>query len=286
MLYFMRAVIAVTIAALSGCGPVDMLNATVPMDGVQVWRDVAYAPGPRLAMDVYAPRERTQALPMVVFFYGGSWQTGARWDYRFAAASLAKRGMVVVVPDYRLYPEVQFPAFVEDAAKAVAAARARAGEWGGDPKRLVLMGHSAGAHIAALLALDPRYLAAAGDSRDHVAGFVGMAGPYDFLPITGAKIKLVFAPANNDLSQTQPVNFADAAAPPSLLLHGLQDLTVLPRNSEALATRLERAGAAVTLKEYGSLAHIGIITALTSLFAGRAPVLEDVVGFVMAVGPR
>ena len=237
-------------------------------------------------MDVYAPTARTAALPLVVFFYGGSWQTGARGDYRFVAASLARRGMVVVVPDYRLYPEVRFPDFVVDAARAVAAARAGARQWGGDANRLVLMGHSAGAHIAALLALDPSYLAAQGDSRDHVAGLVGLAGPYDFLPITGPTIKLIFAPANDNLALTQPIHFADRHAPPALLQVGGADTTVLPRNSVALAQAIRAAGGRVELREYARLGHIGLVTALAPLFRFRAPVLDDIVNFVRALPPR
>ena len=273
------------LAAIPGCAPVDVVNRTVDQGDLSVRRDIAYGAHPRQAMDVWRPAAGAPHLPVVVFFYGGSWQTGSRTDYPFVAADLARRGHVVVVPDYRLHPEASFPAFLEDAAAAVAAARRRAAEWGGDPRRMVLMGHSAGAHIAAMLALDPRWLAAAGDSRDGIAGLVGLAGPYDFLPITGRSIRAVFAPAA-DLRQTQPITFADEAAPPALLLHGADDTTVLPRNSRALAARINDTGGRADLRIYDGVGHIGIVLGFARTFRGWSPALEDSVGFIATLPPR
>lgn len=269
-------------AVLPGCGPVDILNASISLDGLTVLRDVAYRPGPRGMMDVYRPTGAAGPLPVVVFFYGGSWQTGNRGDYRFVAATLARRGMVVVVPDYRLYPEVQFPAFIDDAAEAVLATRGRAGEWGGDPSRIVLAGHSAGAYLVAMLALAPQYL---GDSRNHIAGMVGLAGPYDFLPITGADIKLVFGAAVTS-PDTQPITFATADAPPLLLLHGGQDVTVRPRNSINLAAAVASAGGQARVELFDNLGHIGIASAIAPLFQSRAPVVDRIVGFIAGLPPR
>lgn len=273
------------LAAIPGCAPTDLLNRTVDIGGLTERRGIAYGPLPRQAMDVWRPAEAAANLPVVVFFYGGSWQSGRRADYRFVAADLARRGHVVVVPDYRLYPEIQFPAFLQDAAAAVAAARRMAPGWGGDPARVVLMGHSAGAHIAAMLALDPRWLAAEGDSRDRLAGLVGVAGPYDFLPITGRAIRAVFASAT-DLRDTQPITFADRRAPPTLLLHGSDDTTVLPRNSQVLADGIGRAGGQATLRLYDGVGHIGIVLGFAALFRDRAPVLDDTVAFINGLPPR
>lgn len=287
MLKLMRTAWAVSATALrSGRAPIDLLNASVSQDGVRVWRDVAYAPGPRGRMDIYAPEQAAPDLPVVVFFYGGSWQSGERGDYHFAAASLARLGLLVAVPDYRLYPQVQFPAFVTDAAVATAALLRRAAEWGGDPRRVAVMGHSAGAYLAAMLALDPRYLAAEGASRDQLAGWVGLAGPYDFLPITGEDIKLVFASANADLRQTQPIHFVDGHAPPALLLHGGRDATVLPRNSQRLQAAILAAGGTCDLRIYPRLGHVGIVTGLAPLFRLRAPVMAHIRGFVAALPAR
>ena len=283
MLRFTRATWAMLVAIiLPGCGPVDVLNASVSLDGLTVLHDVAYRPGPRGMMDVYRPASAAGPMPVLVFFYGGAWQSGNRADYRFVAATLARRGMVVVVPDYRLYPEVQFPTFIEDAAEAVQATRRHAVEWGGDPRRIVLGGHSAGAYLAAMLALAPPYL---GDLRDHIAGMVGLAGPYDFLPITGADIKLVFGAAVASPA-TQPISFANGHAPPLLLLHGGQDVTVRPRNSTNLAAAITRDGGQAQVEVFGALGHIGIVSAIAPLFQFRAPIADRVAAFVTGLPPR
>jgi acetyl esterase/lipase len=278
----MRVARGVGILGLSlvaaGCTPLDALNATVAEEGVEVTRDVAYGAGPRRQLDVYR-LPGAVARPVVVFFYGGSWRSGRRQDYRFVGTALARRGLVAVVADYRVFPEVGFPDFLTDAAQATALVRRQAAGWGGDPKRIVLAGHSAGAHIAAMVALDPRLLAAAGMDRAEIAGLVGLAGPYDFLPMTGAGVRAVFGAAA-DSPASQPVTFADGAAPPALLLHGADDTTVLPRNSLSLAARIAGAGGSARAVVYPGTGHIGILMAFAPLFTGRAPVVEELVAFV------
>ncbi len=260
-----------------------MLNATISTDGLTVLHDLPYGPLPRQAMDVYRPAANTGPLPVVVFFYGGAWQRGARGDYRFVAAELARQGIVVAVPDYRLAPQAPYPDFLKDAARAVAMVRADAAGWGGDSRRIVLAGHSAGAHIAAMLALDPVWLRAAGMSRSDLAGWVGISGPYDFLPIVEDDIKAVFAPADGHLATTQPITYADADAPPTLLLQGEADTTVLPRNTAALAARLKAAGAQVRVRYYPGAGHVGAVLGFAPLFRDRSPVLSDVAGFVRGI---
>ena len=176
-----------------GFSAADLLNLWTPAGRFQHHKSLAYGNAPRQQLDVYRPRRGDRA-PMVVFFYGGSWQSGARDLYAFLGASLAAQGIVTVVPDYSVYPAARFPAFLEDSARAVAFARTHASEWGADPERLVLMGHSAGAHIAAMLACDPQWLAAAGlDAHRDLAGLIGLAGPYDFLPIESPVLQAIFA---------------------------------------------------------------------------------------------
>lgn len=277
-----RILTAVMLLLLGRCAPVDVLNATIRTDGLSVRRGIAYGELPRQRMDVYRPAHPEGRLPVVVFFYGGSWQSGAREEYRFVAAALARAGMVVAVPDYRLYPEARFPTFLEDSAQAVAFVRARAGGWHGDVQRLFLIGHSAGAYNAAMLALDPRWLASAGMARGDLAGWVGISGPYDFLPIREDDIKAVFAPAAGDMAATQPISFADAQAPRTLLLQGEADHTVLPRNATALAARL---GPRAELRLYPGVGHVGAVLGFAPLFRGRSPVLADVVRFVAATRP-
>ena len=267
--------------AAAACSPAAVLNATVGAGDVAVTQ-AAYAPGPRGGMDVYRPAH--PAGPLVVFLYGGSWKTGDRGMYAFVARPLARRGAVVVVPDYRVFPEVRFPGFVDDNAAAVAWALAHAAELGADPARVFVVGHSAGAYDAALLAVDPGYLARAGASRDRLAGVVGIAGPYDFLPSNDPDVIPVFGAGN--VPANDVVAHVDGRAPPLLLLHGDADTTVRPRNTESLVRRVRAAGGVVDSRIYPGVAHVGIITAFAPLFAGRAPVLDDVWAFISRPSPR
>ena len=264
---------------LPACSPTALLNATVPSHGVTVTRDIAYADGPRHRLDIYQPPGGGKQAPLVVFLYGGSWRTGDKGMYPFVALPLAARGAVVVVPDYRLYPEVAFPAFLDDNARAVAWAADHAAELGADARRLFIVGHSAGAYNAAMLALDPRFLAAAGSDRRRLAGIVGLAGPYDFLPITGEDIKPVFATVG-DGPLSQPVSYVDGRNPPMLLLAGEADITVNPRNTLSLAGKVRAAGGVAEAQILPGVGHIGILTAFAPLFRNRAPVLDDIWAFI------
>jgi acetyl esterase/lipase len=287
-------------ALLSACSPLRTFNSVVPKDrgGALLLRGAAYGTHERQRLDLYGPRQRGRGgqaspgrpLPVIVFIYGGSWQSGMREGYGFAGRALAASGFLVAIPDYRLVPEVRFPAFLEDGASAVRWVRANAARFGGDPSRIVLVGHSAGAYNAAMIALDPRWL---GSEREAVKGLVGLAGPYDFLPLDGPVTRAAFGGAT-DLPGTQPINFASAGDPPSLLLHGARDTIVYPRNSDELARRLRETGVDARVKLYPELGHVGIVTALSRPLRGRAPVLQDVVAFarevtattVAASGPR
>ena len=201
------AVLLATLPA-AACGP-KLLNALVPEDGYRVERDLAYGDDPRQRLDVYVPDGLAGPAPVALFFYGGRWQAGDKDQFQFVGQALASRGFVTVIPDYRRHPEVGFPRFVEDGAAAIAWVRDHGAELGGDPEAIHLLGHSAGAHIAALLALDHDYLAAAGVAPDAIRSFVGLAGPYDFLPLDDPTLELIFAV--EDLAATQPITFAGHA---------------------------------------------------------------------------
>ena len=231
-------------------------------------------------MDVYSPTRTAAAAPVLVWFYGGGWQSGARADYRFVAASLARAGLVVAVPDYRLYPEVQFPSFLEDGALAVAEVRRLAAAYGGDPERLFLAGHSAGAYIAAMLAIAPEWLAAVGLARTDLAGAIGLGGPYDFLPIRDADIRRVFSSAEDDLRRTQPIAHVDGRNAPLLLLHGDRDDTCYPRNALALATRVRAAGGKAFVRLYRHVDHTAIVAGFAAPLRFRAPTYADTLRFV------
>ncbi|HEX8380202.1 MAG TPA: alpha/beta hydrolase [Allosphingosinicella sp.] len=262
--------------------PLGTFNALMPKDRAsrRVAHDVAFGAGERLKLDVYAPRAAAaRPRPVIVFFYGGSWNSGRRQPFAFAARALAAKGFVVVIPDYRLVPEVRYPDFLKDCAAAVRWARRNAGAYGGDGERIVLAGHSAGAYNAAMLALEPGLL---GPDRAAVRGLAGLAGPYDFLPLDDPATIGAFGGWPRP-EETQPVRHAGPGAPPALLLHGADDVRVRPRHSRELAHRLREGGADVRLKLYPRLGHAGILTALALPLRRQAPVLEDVAAFAREV---
>jgi acetyl esterase/lipase len=260
---------------LAACSPVTALNTLlVPRDGWHAERGIAYGSDERQRLDVYVPRDAAVSpRPVVVFFYGGSWRSGRREYYRFVGEALTSRGYVAVIPDYRVYPQVRFPDFVDDAARAVAWTINSAGDYGGDPGRVFLMGHSAGAHIAALLLTDPHYLAAAGSERQRVSGFVGLAGPYSFDPLQYRTTRPIFE-TTPDARATMPYDLVDGGEPPMLLIHGLDDRTVLPINSEAFATRVTAAGGTAEFLAYPDTGHTGIILALARPFRRTGGLLD------------
>ncbi|GAA4025087.1 alpha/beta hydrolase [Sphingomonas swuensis] len=270
-------------AGVGACSPLETFNAIVPKDAgvASVGRDLAFGTDPRQKLDLYRPAASAtgKPLPIIIFLYGGSWNSGDKGGYAFAGRALASRGFLVAVPDYRLVPQVRYPTFLEDNAAAVRWVAAEAARYGGDPSRIVLVGHSAGAYNAAMLALDPRWL---GADRTRIRGFAGLAGPYDFLPFEGPVTRAAFG-REPDPASTQPIRFASRDDPPSLLLHGTGDTTVLPRNSQRLAERLNAAGATAELRLYPGVGHVGMVTGLARPFRGRAPVLADVATFASRV---
>lgn len=278
----MRRLALLALIALSACTPLRTLNAVVPKDrgaGI-VATDQAFASGRRGKLDVYAPTGAASApkLPVIVFFYGGSWNSGTKAGYAFVGRALAAKGFVVAVPDYRLVPEVRFPAFLDDGAAAVRWVRANAARFGGDPDNIVLAGHSSGAYNAAMLSLDPRWL---GADRRAIRGFAGLAGPYDFLPLD-AITRPVFGDAP-DLRATQPVSFASAGDPPAFLMVAGQDTIVASRNAERLARLLNQAGVQVEIRTYPKIGHVGILTAIARPLRGRAPVVDHLAAFARRV---
>lgn len=274
-------------AGLAGCAPGRALDVLTPRDTYRATTDVAYGPRPRQRLDLYRPAGDAPAggFPTVLFFYGGSWNSGARADYRFVGEALASRGMLAAVADYRLYPEVSYPAFLDDCALALAWLLGAAPRLDGDGRRVFVMGHSAGAYNAAMLALDTRWLAALGSSPRRLAGWIGLAGPYDFLPIRNPQVQPVFHHPQVP-PDSQPIAYADQHGIPCFLGMADNDSLVDPRrNSEQLARRLEQAGTAVTLRLYDGLTHVTLAGALARPLRWLAPVLDDVDAFVRRTPP-
>lgn len=268
---------AASVGLLSACSAADLLNATITRDGYRVHRDLAYGGHPRQRLDLYVPDQAKDA-PVIVFYYGGSWQKGSKDDYRFLGQAFASRGFITAVADYRLYPEARFPAFVEDGALAFAYVHREVASFNGDPSRMFVAGHSAGAYIAMKVGGDPRYLRDAGASRAWVKGIIGIAGPYDFLPFTDDDIKAIFSTVPD--RDSQPINHLIRPMPPVLLATGDEDDTVDPRNSERVYDKLKSWGSPVIMHVYPGTAHIGIILSLAEGFRHRTSLLDDIAAFV------
>ena len=265
------------VVGLCACSPLHTFNALMPKDpGVQRIANVAYGTGPRQAMDLYRPAQRSAtALPVIVFLYGGSWNSGDRQGYEFVGRALAAKGFLVAIPDYRLVPQVHYPAFLQDNAAAVRWIAQHAGDYGGQPGRVVLVGHSAGAYNAAMVAMDPRWL---GADRALVRGFVGLAGPYDFAPFVDKTVEETFAGVA-DQASTQPIAYAGAGSPPALLATGDRDTVVRPRNSDALARALRANGVRVERLTYPRVGHAGLITAFAAPLRSHAEILDATAAF-------
>ena len=282
-----RSLFAMLPALLTACSALDVLNATVPSDTYRSTADLVYGNHPRQKLDVYLPNQpladkalASGGAPMIVFFYGGSWSSGDRADYRFIGEALAAQGIAVVVADYRLSPEVRYPVFVQDSALATRWAFDNAQKYGADPTRIFVMGHSAGAYNAAMLALDKRWLGAVGLSPAKLAGWIGLAGPYDFLPISDRKTQVAFEWPNTPVD-SQALFHASSASPPALLLAPEKDnLVNTQRSTVGMANRLKSSGVRVESELFDTVSHVTIVATIASVLRGRAPVLERVTAFV------
>lgn len=273
------SVFVTALGLLAACSPLTALNAVTPTSTYERVT-ASYGPHPRHTLDVYLPLPRPAAAPVVVFFHGGTWNSGDRTGYVFLGEALASRGMVAVIANTRLYPEVRYPGFLEDGAKAVSWVEERVARYGGDPAKIFLMGHSSGAYNAAMLALDERWLEAAGSTPAALAGWIGLAGPYDFLPIENPDVKPVFFHPQTPPS-SQPIHHVDTYAPPALLIAPSRDELVNPeRNTGGLSRRLREAGVPVEEIYYRQASHTTLIGAFARPLRSLVPVLDEVTAFV------
>jgi acetyl esterase/lipase len=265
---------------LAGCKDVFFaaINSTDSPRNVAIHRNLEFDGTNRLDLDAYAPANASGA-PVVVFFYGGSWESGKRKWYSYVGKTLADNGIVTFIPDYRKYPDVQFPEFVDDAAKATRWARDHAVEFGGDPSRLYVMGHSAGGQIAALIACDDRYLKSVGMDIGELSGMIGLAGAYAFLPFVEEEPQ-IFGASETSQHDSQPINFVQGREPPLLLLQGEDDDEVEPSNAIKMAERAHTVGASADLKLYPDMGHASIILSLARGHSSRAPTLTDILAFI------
>lgn len=268
---------------MTACSVLDVVNLLSSGAGSTQYDGIRYGTEQRHRLDLFIPENPAENAAWIVFFYGGGWTSGERGDYAFVGRRLAARGHYVVIPDYRLYPEVIFPDFIEDAARAVRWLQQNARTYAPEHRPLVLMGHSAGAQIAALLAMDTKWLSPSARTPTPVAGWIGLAGPYNFLPLQSDTLKQIFPPDVRENSQA--INFVSAQAPPSLIIHGETDRRVLPANSWSLHRALAEAGAASQLILYPDTGHAAIMLPFAGLFSPVTSLIEDIDLFLRSSAP-
>lgn len=289
------------LGGLAACSPLSIINTLTPEGASTVTSDIAYGSDVRQKLDIYTPLAKgkpddvamsaSAQAPVIVFFYGGNWSSGERADYAFVGRALASRGIVAVIADYRLYPQVAYPDFLDDSAQAVAWSIRHVAEHGGDPKRLFVMGHSAGAYNAAMIALDPRWLAKQGVAQSNNAppvmrGWIGLAGPYNFIPIENKHTRLVFPYPQTPL-ESQPINHLSALTPPALLIAANDDQLVNPQsNTGVLALAMRKQGVLVVERYFDRVGHATLVASLSVPLRKLAPTLDEITQFVFSDGGR
>lgn len=278
--YVAALLVSLSALALAACSPLTAFNTLTPKDpAVTVANDVAYGEGPRRKLDVYAPKGAKAQVPVLVYFYGGGWSSGRRQDYSFAGKALASRGFLTIVPDYRLYPEVRYPDFLKDGAAAIRWAQDHAAEFGGDPNRIVLVGHSAGGYNAVMLALDQDFIKAAGVRPESIKAAAGLAGPYNFAPFSEPYSRNAFG-QYPDPAATQPVNHVTSKSVPIWMGYGTEDTVVEAQNMETLDRVLTKNGVPHQATVYQGVDHAGMVLALSQPFRSKAPALAEMTAFL------
>jgi acetyl esterase/lipase len=266
---------------VAAANQLDYINSLWPGDGgvERVGDGIIFSEKTGLKLDIWARPDAGPKKPVVIFFYGGGWANGARDHYGWAGKAFAAKDFIAVVPDYRKVPDVRFPAFVEDGAEAIKWVRDNISRYGGDPARITLSGHSAGAHIAMMLTLDQHYLTDLGVDPKIIRATVGLSGPYDFLPLDSRRSINAMSKWPR-LEETQPIHFARADAPPIMVVTSTEDDTVKPRNAILLSEKLNSLGAFVDFRVYAGLNHEEVAMALSKPFRSKAPVLKTAAGFL------
>ncbi|MEL0637168.1 alpha/beta hydrolase [Marinomonas sp. TI.3.20] len=275
-----KLLVALSSLLLLGCARTGLELANLPskFSDTDIIRNVAYGHDAWQKLDIYIPKHaKGETLPVVVFFYGGSWQDGSKDMYAFVGDAFAQKKYIAVIVDYSKYPQVVFPQFVNDGAKAVAWVYRNIEKYSGNPNDLFLSGHSAGAHIAALIAADHRYLQKEGLNTSVIKAFAGMSGPYDFVP-KEETYKAIFGPPEN-YPQMQVTTFIDGREPPMLLLWGEKDTLVGRSNMDLLADKIRQQQGVVETKIYPNVDHVGMVSSFTWFLRGKASVLEDICQF-------
>lgn len=284
---FSRYIIALLACLSSACSPIKVLNSLVPENGYELVSAVEYGTNSRQKLDIYLPKAadkstKLESAPLkkvIIFYYGGNWDSGERADYKFVAEALVGHGYIVVIPDYRVYPEVLFPGFMEDPVSAAKWVKTNIKKYNGDANKVFLAGHSAGAHIAVMMAINSEYLAEASLKPNDFVGVIGLAGPYDFLPLKSDRLKVMFG-SEAEQWKSQPINFVDGKNPPLFLAVGMKDGTVWPRNTYNLAKKIKEKNGLVEVHEFASYGHVDMVAKLAKPLRGNGELLKSVITFI------
>ena len=265
--------------AITGCSPLKLADVLSPYQGYTSKSGIIYQKRNNLKLDIYEPTHKLKNDTIIMFIYGGAWRNGKRQQYRFIAQPFSELGFTTIIPDYRLFPNTRFPGFVEDIASSIAwTQRNLVGNT--EKQRIVLIGHSAGAHIAALIALDQRYLGAHNLSPKILKGWVGLAGPYAFNPLKISSTRPIFESQKINIDLARPITFAHKIGPPSLLLHGTNDTSVYISNSENLFYAIKNSGGMVEFNPLENVGHVGVLVSIANRKLGGAAVLGKIESFV------
>lgn len=276
----MNLFIGIFASATTACTPIKILNSLVPKDGYSLKTDISFGNQTRQQLDIYIPKATShKPLPVVVFLYGGGWESGEKSDYLFVGEAFSSKGFLTVVPNYRVFPEVTFPDLMEDPASAIAWTYKEIAKFGGDPNNIFVVGHSAGAHISMMLNLNNKYLGQENMRPDQIRSFIGIAGPYDFLPLRTERLKEIFGPERS-WSNSQPINFVSGNNQPTLLLVGLKDATVWPSNTFSLANAITTKHGEVKVLEYPNYGHVEMIAKIAKPLRSNSNILDDIVKFI------
>lgn len=265
--------------ALVACQPVRMLNGITSRDTFSLKENLSYGPEERQKLDIYLPKDQPVKKVVLVFIYGGSWESGSKDEFLFVGEAFARLGYVTVIPDYRLYPEAEFPEFVDDLALGIARLDLHLSSKCPSGRELVLMGHSAGGHMAAMLATEPKYLERNGAGDVQIRALIGLAAPYD-LPLDHELVVDKFQRVKNEL-EANPIRLASSASPPSLLLHGADDTTAYPYHTKRMAERLAELGVPVETHIYEGVRHITLLAGLASRLQFLNPARDDIAAYLI-----
>lgn len=274
---------------VAACSPLGLANTAAKIYPLQVQRDLSYGDQARQNYDLYLPQmpsAKASATPVIIFFYGGSWNSGDKSGYEFVGRRLSSEGYIVAVANYRLYPQVTYPDFLVDSAKAVSAIQKQLQQTQykamQPASQVVLMGHSAGAYNAAMLALDDHWLAAERlDRRKVVKGWIGMAGPYDLYPIALKDVQPVFHHPNYP-AQSNPIDFVTGVDDiPALLMAPSDDEVVsTERNTYALGKKLKDAGEKTKVVTVEGTSHATLVGTLSPILFFKGSSMVPIKAFI------